>query len=74
MADTHRYVGDHAAEIGGVMREPGEFLSLSKEQLEDAHVADAIDNGTIVDLKSFTSGVPSGTTSTSGEGGDKVNG
>lgn len=68
MADTHRYVGDHAAEIDGVMREPGEFLSLSKEQLDDAHVADLVDTGVIVDLKSFTSGVPSGATN---KGGDK---
>lgn len=67
MADTHRYVGNHAQEILGVMREPGEFLSFDKEALEDAHVQDMVDSGMIVDLKSFTTkAAPSNT-----EGGEK---
>lgn len=59
---THRYVGDHAAEILGVMREPGEMLALSKENLEDDHVADLINVGQISTLSDFD------------KGGDKVNG
>lgn len=52
--NTHRYVGNHAQEILGAMREPGEFLVFDKDSLEDAHVKDMIDSGMIVDLRSFT--------------------
>lgn len=62
MADTHRYVGNHAAEILGVMREPGEMLTLSKEDLNDPHVADLINIGTVTTLSDF------------GKGGEKVDG
>lgn len=60
MADTHRYVGNHAAEINGVMQEPGAFLKLSKEQLEDPHIKDYIESGAIVDLKAWGSSAPAG--------------
>lgn len=50
MSDTHRYVGDHAAEVSGVMRAPGEFVTLTKEQEADLHNQDMIDSGTLLAL------------------------
>lgn len=63
MADTpatHRYTGNHAAEILGVMREPGEMLTPSKEDLNDAHFMDLVNTGQISILSDF------------GKGGEKV--
>lgn len=62
-SDTHRYVGGHAQEINGVMRAPGDFLKLGKEDLEDPYMKDLLAAGTVVDLKIFSS--------TSDKGGDK---
>lgn len=55
---THRYVGNHAQEIivgdKVVMAEPGYMLTLSADDLEDAHNKDLVDNGMIVDIKSLS--------------------
>lgn len=50
MADTHKFVGNHAAEVAGVMRGPGESFSLDAEQLEDVHVKDMLDNNLLMTL------------------------
>lgn len=63
-SDTHRYVGNHAQEINGVFVAPGDFVKLTKEQLDDPHNADMVKSGVLVDLKAWGSSVKP-------EGGEK---
>lgn len=55
---THRYVGNSAKEIAGTFYAPGDFLDLSKEDLQDSQVKEMLLNNQIMVLK----------------GGDKSNG
>lgn len=48
--NTHRYTGTHAAEIVGKMLGPGEFFSLTKDQLNDPHIKEMLENGTLLAL------------------------
>lgn len=50
-ADTHKYIGDHAEEIAGLMRAPGDLFTLTKEHLSDLHIKEYIKTGKLLELK-----------------------
>lgn len=46
--DSHRWVGNHPQDFFGQMIEPGGFITLTKEQLDDAHVKDYLEQGSLI--------------------------
>lgn len=60
MADTHRFVGNHAdfVQVGDktVPVAPGDFVSLTKKDLEDPSLKAMIDDGTLVALSEMKGG------------------
>lgn len=53
---THKFIGTHAEEVAGVMRGPGDTLTLTNEDLETESVKTFIADGRLLDLSKAQKG------------------
>lgn len=49
--NEYRWTGNHPQDFFGQMIEPGGFITFTKEQLEDDHVKDYMDQNLLITTK-----------------------